>query len=78
MQWIKKHKNLIIVLSVILALILAPFGFHWSKLDLIQYEDEVDYDVYNTTFPTGISETTEPTEPEADILTDAVWKAWKQ
>lgn len=71
MQWIKKHKILIIVLSVILALILAVFGFLWSKLDLIQYEDEVDYDVYNTTSPTGTSGNTVPTEPEPDILTDA-------
>lgn len=71
MQWIKKHKILIIVLSVILALILAVLGFLWAKLDLIQFENEVDYDVYNTTSPSGTSDATEPTEPEAEILTDA-------
>lgn len=71
MQWIKKHKVLIIILSILLTLILAVFAFLWAKLDLIQYEDEVDYDVYNTTAPAGTSDNTEPTEPEADILTDA-------
>lgn len=40
MKWIKKHKILIIVLAVIVALLLATFGFLWSKLDLIQYGEQ--------------------------------------
>jgi LCP family protein required for cell wall assembly len=71
MQWIKKHKVLIMILSILLALILGVVGFLWAKLDLIQYEDEVDYDVYNTTAPSGASDNTMPTEPEPEILTDA-------
>lgn len=69
MQWIKKHKVLIIILLILLTLILAVVGFIWAKLDKIQYEDEVDYSVYNTTEPAGASDSTEPTETEPEILT---------
>ena len=48
MNWLKKHKTLIIVLIVVLILILLPVWFLWSKLDLIQYEEEIDKSVYET------------------------------
>lgn len=48
MNWLKKHKVLIIVLIVVLILMLLPVWFLWSKLDLIQYEEEIDKSVYET------------------------------
>lgn len=70
MKWIKKHKIFISVLVIILGLFLAIFGFIWAKLDLIQYDNEVDYSAYYNTQPTGTPENTEPTETEPDILTE--------
>ena len=62
MNWLKKHKVLIAILIVILLLILLPVWFLWSKLDLIQYEDEIDKSVY---------ETVSIEEEEAPLISDS-------
>lgn len=38
MQWIRRHKVLVIVLAVILFILGTAFGYVWSKLNLIQFD----------------------------------------
>lgn len=59
-------KVLLIILLLIFFLIGGIFAFLWAKLDLIQYEDEIDYGVYHTEPDANATEATE--EPEADIV----------
>lgn len=69
----KKWKKLLLaVLLVIVALIGGVFAFLWAKLDLIQYDNEVDYSAYAETVPQQesgeeSSETVPETEPEETI-----------
>lgn len=48
MKWMKKHKILTTILGLFLALIVAVVWFLWSKLDLIEYENEIDKSVYES------------------------------
>ena len=60
-KYLKKKKKgngpkiLLIVGSVLLILVLAAVAFLYSKLDLIQFDDEVDKDVYSETGVAGDS-----------------------
>lgn len=70
MKWLKKHKiftGLLIFFLIVILLVLCAAAYILSKLDLIQYDDEIDKDVYlNVTEATAGVEGTEATE--ADIL----------
>ena len=78
MTWIKKHKILLIVLAVVLALLLSMFGFLWSKLDLIQYgeqdnvtgEDDSNDDAVLTDKDMEGLEQKDPVPADKDILAD--------
>ena len=48
----KRGKN--VILTVLLCFVIiagAVFAFFWSKLDLIQYDNEINYGVYSGTEP---------------------------
>ena len=47
-KWVK---ILLIFCLVVIALIGAIFAFLWSKLDMIQFDNEVDYSAYEETLP---------------------------
>lgn len=52
MKWFRKHKiltGLLIFFLVLVLLALCVFGYILSKLDLIQFDDEVDNSVYDVT-----------------------------
>ncbi len=66
MKWFKKHKvltGLLIFFLVIVLLALCAFGYIMSKLDLIQYDHEVDHSVYD-----HVDDGTEPTDSEQDSI----------
>lgn len=67
MKWFGKHKiltGLLIAFLVLVLLALCAVGYVLSKLDLIEFDDEIDKSVYDAT-----SETTEPVgETEGNIL----------
>ena len=65
----KKHpvlKVFLIILMMLLLLIAAVVGFLWSKLDLIQYDDEIDKSAYYTE-PMDAEATEEPEDDIVDI-----------
>lgn len=82
MKWMKKHKIITGFLILILLLILFVFWFLWSKLDLIQYDNEIDKSVYESVAVDDIVEElvtssdieglkqvqSAPVIPEAEIL----------
>ncbi len=71
MQWIRRHKVLVIVLAVILLLFGTAFGYVWSKLNLIQFDagtsTEVEtqsMEIKETIADTEAAGETEPAETE--------------
>lgn len=63
MKWFRKHKILTAVILILLLLICAVFVFLWSKLDLIQFADEIDTSNYYTE---PVADATE--EPEEELV----------
>lgn len=59
-------KVLLIILLVILLLVGSVVAFVWHKLDLIQYDDEIDYGVYQTEAVETVAEETE--DPNMEIV----------
>lgn len=60
MSWFRKHKICTTILILLLVSVIVVFGFIWSKLDKIQFADEID-DLYGET---------EPEESKPDVLTN--------
>ncbi len=66
MKWFRKHKiltGLLIVLLILVLLVLCAVWFYLSKLDLIEFDDEIDDSVYQSTVAVDATEAT-----EGDIL----------
>ena len=75
MAWIKKHKILIIVLAVVLALLIAMIGLVWQKFSLINFGDSGETvdgpidesDVLTEDDMAGLEEKDPPAPPSGDI-----------
>lgn len=65
-NWFKRHKILTAVLLILLLLIGTVVGYIWSKLNLIQYADEIREPRQTD----GYAETTSPGETEEAQLVD--------